>query len=95
MGQVKIVRASAGSGKTYRLSYEYVKRALGTPRQEAPELYRHILAVTFTNKATDEMKRRIIREINDLANGARSQFLFDLQKDLNISQVELQRRAIR
>ncbi len=64
MGRVKIVRASAGSGKTYRLAYEYVRRALVDP-----EAYRHILAVTFTNKATDEMKRRIIREINDLSNG--------------------------
>lgn len=64
MGSVKIVRASAGSGKTYQLSYEYVKRVMTNP-----DLYRSILAVTFTNKATEEMKRRIIREINDLANG--------------------------
>jgi len=93
MGKVKIVRASAGSGKTYRLSYEYVKRAL-----DAPELYRHILAVTFTNKATDEMKRRIIAEINDLANGKTKKgtppsFLADLQKELALSGDEIQVRA--
>jgi ATP-dependent exoDNAse (exonuclease V) beta subunit len=95
MGRIKIVRASAGSGKTYRLSYEYVRRALG-----APELYRHILAVTFTNKATDEMKSRIVREINDLANGHTSSgtppaFAAELQKELNISPDELRERATR
>ena len=95
MGRVKIVRASAGSGKTYRLSYEYVKRALGSP-----ELYRHILAVTFTNKATDEMKRRIIREINDLANGQTASgkapaFAADLERELKLSSDELRERAAR
>ena len=100
MGRVKIVRASAGSGKTYRLSYEYVKRALGTPEQEAPELYRQILAVTFTNKATDEMKRRIIREMNDLANGTTSSgkapaFAAQLEQELGIPANELRSRAAR
>ena len=100
MGRVKIVRASAGSGKTYRLSYEYVKRALGTSEQEFPELYRQILAVTFTNKATDEMKRRIVREINDLANGKTAkgeapQFAAELQAELTLSADELRLRAAR
>lgn len=90
MGRVKIVRASAGSGKTYRLSYEYVKRAL-----EAPEQYRHILAVTFTNKATDEMKQRIIREINNLSKHTESAFSIELQKELGISADQLQARAIK
>ena len=66
MGKVQIIKASAGSGKTFRLALEYVTRVLSenTPR---PEKYRHILAVTFTNKATEEMKRRIIEELAKLA----------------------------
>ena len=57
---IKIVKASAGSGKTYTLAREYIKLLLLSKDAAA---YRHILAVTFTNKATDEMKRRILDEL--------------------------------
>ena len=60
--RAKILNASAGSGKTYQLAYKYIHDVI-----ERPELYRHILAVTFTNKATEEMKSRILREIHLLA----------------------------
>ena len=63
MGQVKILKASAGSGKTYRLAYEYIK---GVVRD--PSLYRSTLAVTFTNKATEQMKRRIVESLHALAS---------------------------
>lgn len=69
MGRVDILSASAGSGKTYRLTLSYIKRLL-----EEPYSYRHILAVTFTNKATDELKGRILRELNALASGSKSDF---------------------
>lgn len=61
---IKILKASAGSGKTYNLAKEYIKLLLAS---ESPDAYRHILAVTFTNKATDEMKRRILKELSILA----------------------------
>lgn len=77
MGNVKVVRASAGSGKTYRLAYEYVRAVV-----EEPLLYRNILAVTFTNKATEEMKRRIVSEFNALASGRQTAYMNDLQRDL-------------
>ncbi|MFR8163853.1 MAG: UvrD-helicase domain-containing protein, partial [Alistipes finegoldii] len=48
--RAKILNASAGSGKTYQLAYKYVRDVV-----EQPSIYRHILAVTFTNKATEEM----------------------------------------
>ena len=57
---IRILKASAGSGKTFRLAYEYI-RLLFTSGD--PYAYRHILAVTFTNKATDEMKTRILSEL--------------------------------
>ncbi len=57
---IKILKASAGSGKTYSLAKEYISILLGSKDRYA---YRHILAVTFTNKATAEMKSRIIREL--------------------------------
>ncbi len=59
-----IMKASAGSGKTYSLARKYISLLL---RNEDRYAYRHILAVTFTNKATDEMKNRILKELHVLA----------------------------
>ena len=61
---LKIMKASAGSGKTYTLARKYISLLLENPDRYA---YRHILAVTFTNKATDEMKGRILKELHTLA----------------------------
>lgn len=52
---IEIYRSSAGSGKTFQLTCEYLTRAL-----KSRDGFRQILAVTFTNKATDEIKTRII-----------------------------------
>ncbi len=53
----KIYSSSAGSGKTYTLTKEYLKLAL---QSEDPHYFRHILAITFTNDAANEMKARIV-----------------------------------
>lgn len=52
-----VYSASAGTGKTYTLAARYIALLIDS---NDPHLYRHILAVTFTNKATAEMKRRIL-----------------------------------
>ncbi len=62
---MKVLKASAGSGKTYALSHTYIDMLL---ESGDPYAYRHILAVTFTNKATAEMKARILRDLRDEAN---------------------------
>lgn len=59
-----IYRSSAGSGKTFTLALAYLKLALSQNGS-----YRSILAVTFTNKATKEMKSRIIEFLYDLSRG--------------------------
>ena len=82
MGRVDILSASAGSGKTYSLAFRYIKTLL-----EEPNNYRHILAVTFTNKATDELKNRILTQLNLLAQGEKSDFDKDLRDggyDMNL-----------
>jgi ATP-dependent exoDNAse (exonuclease V) beta subunit len=61
---LKIYKASAGSGKTFRLAVEYLKLVI-----ENPASYVNILAVTFTNKATAEMKSRILTELFGIAKG--------------------------
>ena len=88
MGNVKIVSASAGSGKTYNLAYEYVRNVVAEP-----PLYRHILAVTFTNKATEEMKRRILSKINDLACGDEKEYMPMLQRELGLPAADIRARA--
>ena len=65
---LEILKASAGSGKTYRLARKYIALLLESNDRHA---YRHILAVTFTNKATDEMKGRILKELHLLASDPR------------------------
>ncbi|MCD8208911.1 MAG: UvrD-helicase domain-containing protein [Bacteroidales bacterium] len=89
---IKIVKASAGSGKTYNLAKEYITLLLTKGSRDA---YKHILAVTFTNKATDEMKSRILQELYVLAtNPAQSPYIDDLRRDTGRSETDIQ-KAVR
>ena len=91
--RAKILSASAGSGKTYRLAYKFVHDTIKHFTSK-PYLYRAILAVTFTNKATEQMKSRILKEINCLAtNIDNSSYLGDLQRDLGLDKSEITKRA--
>lgn len=90
MKRAKILSASAGSGKTYQLAYKYVRDVV-----EHPELYRSILAVTFTNKATEEMKSRILSEIHTLASGKKSNYMSALKGELQLSEEAIIERALR
>lgn len=56
--KLKVYKASAGSGKTFTLAIEYIKLLINNPTS-----YRNTLAVTFTNKATEEMKMRILSQL--------------------------------
>lgn len=62
-----VYRASAGSGKTFTLAVEYISLLV-----KDPENYQHILAVTFTNKAKQEMKMRILSQLYGIANSLQS-----------------------
>lgn len=74
---LNIHKASAGSGKTFSLARQYIKLLLGYKNKETGQYildkspwrrHRTILAITFTNKATEEMKSRIIHELAVLAD---------------------------
>lgn len=85
---LKVVKASAGSGKTHRLTGEYL-RLLFT----SPTAYKHILAVTFTNKATDEMKSRIVAELAHLALGRPSDYLDSLIQERKVGEERIREQA--
>ncbi len=83
-----VYKASAGSGKTFRLVIEYLKLILDNPFN-----YQHILAVTFTNKATNEMKSRILEQLNMIANGEDSATISVLLKETGNSEQFIRDRA--
>ncbi len=85
---LNIYKASAGSGKTYRLTLEYIKLLIGEKDSVTGKIklvtkpkmnQSHILAITFTNKATEEMKARIVKELSLLADG-KSGYMSELCK---------------
>ncbi|QJW90567.1 UvrD-helicase domain-containing protein [Spirosoma taeanense] len=76
----KIYSSSAGSGKTYTLTKEYLKLALRPGAEDS--YFRHILAVTFTNAAANEMKNRILERLSDIAGGKELPLLTDLVAEL-------------
>jgi ATP-dependent exoDNAse (exonuclease V) beta subunit len=61
-----VYKSSAGSGKTFTLVKEYLALALND-EANPPKRYRHILAITFTNKAAAEMKERIVKALEELS----------------------------
>lgn len=74
-----IHKASAGSGKTYNLVFEYLKILLGKKTESGYVLDEHpndnhkkILAITFTNKATEEMKKRIVKELDYIVRNSKN-----------------------
>ena len=91
--ELLVYKASAGSGKTFTLAVEYIKLLILNPRA-----YRQILAVTFTNKATAEMKERILTQLYGIwkADPASDAYLKRIKENLkssSLSDKELRQRA--
>lgn len=102
---LQIYKASAGSGKTYQLALKYITQLLGEfdaqgryrllPAQVLQNRHREILAITFTNKATQEMKQRIIKELCLLADPkANSSYRRDLHLLVDPTDKDLLNTAI-
>ncbi|MCC8071847.1 MAG: UvrD-helicase domain-containing protein [Bacteroidales bacterium] len=105
---LNIYKASAGSGKTFTLTYEYLRLLLGITDPETlrrrlnthpSQPHRSILAITFTNKATEEMKRRILHELAVLAKAepgwtSPSPYQERLMKELECTSEALQEASL-
>ena len=87
---LNIYRASAGSGKTYQLTKDYIHLLFNSKTENG---HRHILAVTFTNKATAEMKSRILNDLYSLAQGRKSDFRAGLMKEFTLTEEAVNFRA--
>lgn len=90
----KIYGASAGSGKTYALAKAYLKLLLSN---DSPVSFRQILAITFTNKAVDEMKTRILENLYNFGKHPlpeKQEPLFkELCQELSLTEDQLRQRA--
>ena len=85
-----VYKASAGSGKTFTLAVAYICLLI-----ERPDTYRHILAVTFTNKATAEMKNRILSKLYALANNTTdgTPYLEEVKRRTQLPETVIRHRA--
>lgn len=89
----EILKASAGSGKTFQLAKKYIDLLM---TDKSGEAYKHILAITFTNKATAEMKSRILKELSVLAaTPDSSPYIKDITTNHNFSVNDVQKLAER
>ncbi|MCD8260118.1 MAG: UvrD-helicase domain-containing protein [Bacteroides sp.] len=88
--QLLIYKASAGSGKTFTLAVEYIKLLIKHPKN-----YRNILAVTFTNKATTEMKERILGQLHGISigDGASEPYLRNICEGLQMGEEQVKEAA--
>ena len=90
-----IYNASAGAGKTYRLVRHYLKLCL---QSREPMAFMSILAITFTNKAANEMKNRLIQQLQVLERFPNLKekeldYCYELAKEMGIEAEELKYRA--
>ncbi len=84
-----IYKSSAGSGKTRTLAKEYLLLAL----RFRADYFKHILAVTFTNKATQEMKDRILEYLSDFVKGKENSLTRELLAELKLDPATFQMHA--
>ncbi|MBK8806316.1 MAG: UvrD-helicase domain-containing protein [Bacteroidales bacterium] len=83
-----VYTASAGSGKTYTLTKEYLM--LLFKHQNA---FKNTLAVTFTNKASGEMKERIINQLYQLSIGGNSSYTQEIMNNFSLSKEQVIKKA--
>lgn len=91
-GNFKLYNASAGSGKTFTLIKEFLLLSLSS---DYPN-FKNILAVTFTNKAANEMKMKVLNNLKEIINDKTnsSDMKKILMEEIQIDENRLVKRAI-
>ncbi len=92
MSRFIICRASAGSGKTYTLVRQFIETAISSPSQ-LEHRFEHILAITFTNKAANGMKERIMSQLHSIVEGESEELCGEMAKHLSVTVDEIRRRC--
>ena len=87
-----LINASAGSGKTYSLVSSYLHELLSSPDDNH---FRSLLALTFTNKAVNEMKNRIIETLSEFIYNDHSEMRNEISKKINIEELEIKNKSER
>ena len=92
-----VYKSSAGSGKTFTLVKEYLKLAL-SDAQNPPQKFKHILAITFTNKAADEMKGRVMDALkmlstNEQGNDKTKNLIDIIKEETKLNEKIIQKRS--
>ncbi|MCO5259823.1 MAG: UvrD-helicase domain-containing protein [Crocinitomicaceae bacterium] len=92
---LKVVNASAGSGKTFSLVKTYIQLLLLDDGDNAKKKYAEILAMTFTNKAAIEMKTRIVKALDELAYPSfhQSNYIETIVKETDLKKDVIQKKA--
>lgn len=88
----KVYQASAGSGKTYTIVKEYLKLCLKD--STSTNNFSRILAITFTNKAANEMKEKIVQQLNDIIQSNPDLVPKGMEADL-LNELQLSRESLK
>jgi len=86
----KIINSSAGSGKTFKLAIEYISKLFSKNNDEH---FKSMLALTFTNKASAEMKYRILLYLNDLKHQRNKIVLQEILKITSLNKSDIQKKS--
>ena len=87
-----LINASAGSGKTYSLVFNYIKELLLNSNDDH---FRSLLALTFTNKAVNEMKSRIVETLSEFVKKEDHEMRNKISKEINLDQKEIRNKSER
>ena len=85
-----LINASAGSGKTYSLVFNYIKKLLLNSNDDH---FRGHLALTFTNKAVNEMKSRIIETLSEFVKKEDCEMRNIISTQINLDQKEIRNKS--
>ena len=91
MQKLLVYRSSAGSGKTYTLVKTYLTLLFQIPSDSG---FQQILAITFTNKAAAEMKKRVLDALDEISlQGGKNKLAIEISKENNLELNHLIKRA--